>query len=57
VISLSSSTALLLLASSPSNAIIYNTGFIQQKDFRLTGILAGILGPMIAVLWVTYWSH
>ena len=54
IVSLSSSTALLLLASSPSNAIVYNTGYIQQKDFRKTGILLGILGPLITVLWVTY---
>jgi sodium-dependent dicarboxylate transporter 2/3/5 len=56
VVSLSSSTALLLLASSPSNAIIFNTGFIKQKDFRLTGLLLGLLGPLITVLWVTYLS-
>jgi sodium-dependent dicarboxylate transporter 2/3/5 len=56
VVSLSSSTALLLLASSPSNAIAFNTGFIQQKDFRLTGILLAILGPLITILWVTYYS-
>jgi sodium-dependent dicarboxylate transporter 2/3/5 len=56
VVSLSSSTALLLLASSPSNAIIFNTGFIKQKDFRLTGILLGLIGPLITILWVTYYS-
>jgi sodium-dependent dicarboxylate transporter 2/3/5 len=52
IVALSSSAALLLLASSPSNAIVFNTGLLQQKDFRLTGILFGLLGPMLAILWV-----
>ncbi|MBK6731385.1 MAG: anion permease [Bacteroidetes bacterium] len=54
IVALSSSTALLLLASSPSNAIIYGTGFIQQKDLRLTGLLFGLIGPLITILWVTF---
>jgi sodium-dependent dicarboxylate transporter 2/3/5 len=54
IISLSSSAALLLLASSPSNAIIYNSGFLKQKDFRLTGIIFGILGPLLTVLWILF---
>jgi sodium-dependent dicarboxylate transporter 2/3/5 len=57
VVSLSSSTALLLLASSPSNAIVFNTGFIRQKDFRLVAMLLGIIGPLITILWVTYISR
>ena len=54
VIALSSSTALFLLASSPSNAIVVNTGFVQQKDFRFLGILLGLIGPLIVILWVTH---
>jgi sodium-dependent dicarboxylate transporter 2/3/5 len=52
IIALSSSSALMLLASSPSNAIVFNTGFLQQKDFRLTGIIFGLLGPLLTILWV-----
>jgi len=52
IVALSSSGALLLLASSPSNAIVFNTGLIEQKDFRLTGILFGLLAPLLAILWV-----
>ena len=52
IVALSASGALLLLASSPSNAIVFNTGFIEQKDFRLTGILFGLLAPLLAILWV-----
>lgn len=54
IISLASSSALLLLASSPSNAIVFNTGFLEQKDFRLTGIIFGLLGPLLTILWVLF---
>ncbi len=54
IIALSSSSALRLLASSPSNAIVFSTGFIQQKDFRLNGIIFGLLGPILAILWVLF---
>jgi sodium-dependent dicarboxylate transporter 2/3/5 len=52
IIALSASTALFLPVSSPSNAIVYSTGFLEQKDFRIGGILVGVLGPLLAVLWV-----
>jgi sodium-dependent dicarboxylate transporter 2/3/5 len=52
IIALAASTALFLPVSSPSNAIVYSTGFLEQKDFRIGGILVGILGPIMAVLWV-----
>ncbi|HRI62324.1 MAG TPA: DASS family sodium-coupled anion symporter, partial [Saprospiraceae bacterium] len=52
VIGLAASTALFLPVSSPTNAIVYSTGFLEQKDFRLGGILIGLLGPLLAVLWV-----
>lgn len=54
IIALSSSSALLLLASSPSNAIVFSTGLLQQKDFRLTGILFALLGPLLTILWVLF---
>src|SRR4030095_13193408 len=54
IISLASSSALLLLASSPSNAIVFSTGYLEQKDFRLTGILFGLLGPLLTILWVLF---
>lgn len=56
IISLSSSSALLLLASSPANAIVFSTGYLEQKDFRLTGILFGLLGPLLTILWVIMMS-
>jgi sodium-dependent dicarboxylate transporter 2/3/5 len=52
IISLAASTAMFLPVSSPPNAIAFSTGFLQQKDFRLGGILIGLLGPVLAILWV-----
>ena len=54
IISLASSSALMLLASSPSNAIVFGTGYLEQKDFRLTGIIFGLLGPLLTILWVLF---
>jgi solute carrier family 13 (sodium-dependent dicarboxylate transporter), member 2/3/5 len=52
IIAFSASTAMFLPVSSPPNAIAYSTGLIEQKDFRIGGILVGMLGPLLAILWV-----
>jgi sodium-dependent dicarboxylate transporter 2/3/5 len=52
IIGLSASTALFLPVSTPPNAIVYSTGFIEQKDFRYGGTLIGALGPALIILWV-----
>lgn len=52
IIGLSASTALFLPVSTPPNAIAYGTGMIAQKDFRIGGLLIGLLGPAVIVLWV-----
>jgi solute carrier family 13 (sodium-dependent dicarboxylate transporter), member 2/3/5 len=52
IIGLSASTALFLPVSTPPNAIVYSTGLIEQKDFRIGGILIGLLGPALIVGWV-----
>jgi sodium-dependent dicarboxylate transporter 2/3/5 len=52
IIGLSASTAMLLPVSTPPNAIAFSTGLIQLKDFRLGGILSGLVGPILVVLWV-----
>lgn len=52
IIGLSASTAMLLPVSTPPNAIAFSTGLVSQKDFRLGGILMGLLGPAVAILWV-----
>jgi sodium-dependent dicarboxylate transporter 2/3/5 len=52
IIGLSASTALFLPVSTPPNAIAYSTGLIEQKDFRLGGVLVGFVGPALIILWV-----
>jgi sodium-dependent dicarboxylate transporter 2/3/5 len=56
-ITLASSTALLLPVSTPATSIAYGTGLLEQKDFRASGILVGILGPLLSVLWVLLLSR
>lgn len=51
-IGLSASTALFLPVSTPPNALAYATGLLEQKDFRVTGMLVGLAGPAVVVLWV-----
>ncbi len=51
-VGLAASVAILLPVSTPTNAIVFSTGFLEQKDFRLSGILIGLLGPLLSVLWV-----
>lgn len=53
-IGLSASAALLLPVSTPPNSMVFSTGLLEQKDFRVGGFLIGILGPLLAVLWVLF---
>lgn len=50
-VGLSVTTTVLLPISIPPNVIVYGTGLLDQKDFRLGGIIVGLLGPLLAVLW------
>jgi solute carrier family 13 (sodium-dependent dicarboxylate transporter), member 2/3/5 len=52
IVAISASTAMFLPVSTPPNAIAYSTGLLEQKDFRIGGILIGLLGPILAILWV-----
>lgn len=51
IIGLSASCALLLPVSTPPNAIAFSTGMLKQSDFRLGGILVGLAGPIVVMLW------
>lgn len=51
VIGLSASCALFLPVSTPPNAIAFSTGLIQQSEFRLGGIVIGLLGPALSIIW------
>jgi sodium-dependent dicarboxylate transporter 2/3/5 len=52
IIGLAASTSLFLPVSTPPNAIAYSTGFLKISDFRVGGIVVGLIGPLLAVLWV-----
>lgn len=56
IIGLAASTALFLPVSTPPNAIAYSTGMLDIKDFRTGGILVGLLGPLLIVLWILFVS-
>ncbi len=52
IIGLAASTALFLPVSTPPNAIAYSTGFLKISDFKTGGIVVGLLGPLLAILWI-----
>ncbi len=56
IIGLAASSAMLLPVSTPPNAIAFSTGLLALKDFRLGGIIAGLLGPLLVVIWVLFIS-
>jgi sodium-dependent dicarboxylate transporter 2/3/5 len=56
IIAFAASSSIFLPVSSPTNAIVFSTGYLEQKDFRVGGVLLGILGPVLAILWVLFIS-
>lgn len=56
MVAISCSCALLLPVSTPSNAIAFATGMIEQKEFRLGGIFFIITGPIAAFISVMIWT-
>jgi len=54
IMAFGASCALLLPVSSPSNAIAYSTGYLEQKDFIHMGLLIGLIGPLLTIFWVLY---
>ena len=52
IIGLVASTALFLPVSTPPNAIAFSTGMLKISDFRIGGMVVGLLGPLLAILWV-----
>ena len=56
IVAMSCSCALLLPVSTPSNAIAYSTGMVEQKNFRSGGLLMIVLGPILAFVSVMIYS-
>lgn len=50
-IGISSAASVFLPVSTPPNIIVYGTGLLDQKDFRLGGLIVGLLGPLLILLW------
>jgi solute carrier family 13 (sodium-dependent dicarboxylate transporter), member 2/3/5 len=57
IIAISCSCALMLPVSTPSNAISYATGLIEQKSFRKGGVFFIFLGPVIAFAFTMTWAY
>lgn len=57
VVGLCSSCGLFLPVSTPPNAIVFGTGLLKQKDFRLGGMFGAIIGTTIIILWVLLLQH
>ena len=57
ILGLSASTALFLPISTPPNAIAFSYGYLKQSDFRIMGIIMGILGPAVIMLVVYLTLH
>ncbi len=56
IVAISCSCALLLPVSTPSNAIAYATGMLEQKDFRSGGLFFILIGPILALAAVMLWT-
>lgn len=56
IVALSCSCALLLPVSTPSNAIAFSTGMVEQKSFRPGGLLMILIGPLMAFASVMLYS-
>jgi len=56
IVAISCSCALLLPVSTPSNAISYSTGLIEQRDFRQGGLFFIVMGPLFAFIAVMAWA-
>lgn len=56
VVALSCSCALLLPVSTPSNAIAFSTGLVEQKEFRRGGIWMIGIGPLLSFVVILIYS-
>ncbi len=56
IVAISCSCSLMLPVSTPSNAIAYATGMMDQKDFRRGGFFFMVAGPVFAFIGVMLWT-
>jgi sodium-dependent dicarboxylate transporter 2/3/5 len=55
IVAITCSSALLLPVSTPSNAIAYATGLVEQREFRRGGLFFIVLSPLVAFCTVMLW--
>lgn len=55
IVAISCSCALLLPVSTPSNAVAYATGLLEQREFRRGGVFFLVAGPIAAFLAALLW--
>lgn len=51
-VAIASSVSMILPISTPPNAIAHSTGFIKQSEMMKVGIIVGIVGLALGLLWV-----
>jgi len=51
-VAIAASVSMILPISTPPNAIAHSTGFIKQSEMMKVGIIVGILGLVIGLVWV-----
>ncbi|TVR36639.1 MAG: DASS family sodium-coupled anion symporter [Cryomorphaceae bacterium] len=56
IVAICCSSALMLPVSTPSNAISFGTGLLQQRDFYPGGIFLVLVSPLIAIGAAMLWS-
>jgi solute carrier family 13 (sodium-dependent dicarboxylate transporter), member 2/3/5 len=56
IVAVSCSCALMLPVSTPSNAVAFATGLVEQRHFRRGGLFFVLAGPATAMLAVMLWA-
>jgi sodium-dependent dicarboxylate transporter 2/3/5 len=56
IIALVTSAGMFLPVSDIPNSIVYSTGYLEQKDLVKNGMVVGLLGPLLIILWVMFIS-
>ena len=51
VLALVTSMGAFLPVSDIPNSIVYSTGYLQQRDFLKSGLLVGLIGPLLIIFW------
>ena len=54
ILALVTSMGAFLPVSDIPNSIAYSTGYLDQKDFLKSGLLVGLAGPLLIILWAVF---